>query len=159
MEVKFEWVNFSPNDLCKSVSMRNVSIPFNLGSTTRKTDNWLMWVSSATHFAMMVGEEWRHSLIRLDPALLLRCVCQTAGTATPARQTALGDPDHGPSACEGRQLSWTHPPHCSDITVPTSYGMKAAAPGCKPPPLCSRRPQDHNPITSLPLCCLRCTSM
>lgn len=161
MEVKFGWVNFSPNDLCKAVPMRNVSIPFHLGSATRKTDHWLMWVLSATHFAMVVGEEWRRSLIGLDLALLLRCMCQTAGTATPARQTAclLDDPDPWPSACEGRQLSRTHPSRCSDITVPTSYRMKAAVPGCKPPPLRSRRPHDHNPIASLPWCCLHSTSM
>lgn len=152
MEIKFGWVNFSPNDLYKSVPMRNVRVPFHLGPATRKTDNWLMWVLSATHFATVVGEEWWHSLIRLD--LALRRMCQTA------RQTArlLDNPDHWPSACEGRQLSRTHPSRCADIPVPTSYKMKAAVPGCKPPPLRSRTPQDHNPFTSLPWCCLRSTS-
>jgi len=42
MEVKFGWVNFSPSDLCKSVPMRNVSIPFLLWLCHKgnKTTGW-----------------------------------------------------------------------------------------------------------------------
>lgn len=83
MGVKFGWVNFHANDICKSVPKRNVSIPFHLGSTTRKTDNCLMWVQSATHFVVVVGEECCNYWARSD-LVILWCVCQAARTATPA---------------------------------------------------------------------------
>lgn len=85
MEVKCGWVNFSTNDLCKSVPERNVSIPFHLDSTTKTTDKCLMWVLSATLYAKAVWEEWSHRRIRLDLALLC-CMWQIARTATSARQ-------------------------------------------------------------------------
>lgn len=160
MEVKCGWVNFSTNDLCKSVPERNVSIPFHLDSTTKTTDKCLMWVLSATLYAKAVWEEWSHRRIRLDLALLC-CMWQIARTATSARQAArlLDNSDHWQSACEQRQLSQTLLSCYSDLTVPTRCIMKASVLCCKPLPLCSRRPRNHNPIISLLLCCLNSASM
>lgn len=103
-------------------------------------------------FSVVVGEEWRHSLIGLDLALLPRRTRRAAGAATPARRAArlLDGPGHWPSARGGRWLCRTRPSCCADTAVPTSYSMKAAvgAAATTPPQRAAPRPQSHRVFAS-----------
>ncbi|PKU41238.1 hypothetical protein llap_8452 [Limosa lapponica baueri] len=111
----------------------------------RKTDNWLMWVSSAAHSAVVLGEERCRSLLRSDPALSF-----AAGTAT------LRGQQHGYGTAQVTGHGPVEQDHDLDTPV-HQLQHQVGCGGCSDSPPWQQEPPDHAPIASVPRCSLHVT--